>query len=161
MDENYNYSGLYVSVYPLGFTNDQEKPLTGTAPSEGNDHITLAYFGKRKANEMKNHNVKLINAANTWFMNKVATVEYAYVNSFELEVKGEMKTRHDVLYVIDENTSNMMDQFHSRVPQAFARKYPFHISQGYYWTAEEAEKQKNKAMEMCPFRVRLGAAYDD
>lgn len=169
---SYNYTGLYISVYPV--LNDENKtrppPLTGVSPSGGNDHITLMYFGKTMARKMKNRNIHHISEANNAFMNKFATVNRVMLNELENakhsevvdgEVVVTMKSRYDVLYCLDEKTSYKLDEFSRSVMKSFSRNHPRHISHSYHWDREEAEQALNEAKKNVPFRVRMGATYDD
>lgn len=167
---NFEYSGVYLSVYPINIPEGKEKPLTGISPSGGNDHITIAYIGKENATtEMKDDICYVVNRANEQFMNEVATVTDVVLNSFQTKRKqlidGKLQvtqeTRHDILFVLDEKTSQRLEEFQQEILVAYPRKYSYHISKSYHWNLEDAEECYEQAREQIPFQVRLGATYDD
>ena len=173
-NKNYNYTGLFLSVYLADKSSmSMPLPLTGVAPSGGNDHITIAYFGESKANELKDYNKSLIATANEKFLNTTCTIDNVMLNSFKTKrkefVDGKVvvtqETRHDILYLVDSKTSTKLDEFRSTINEVSPRRYPFHISKEYYWdnqkTREEVEVRLAEVRNTLPIKIRIGAAYDD
>ena len=171
MCSSFEYSGFYISAYPIASSESKNGPsLTGVSPSGGNDHVTLSWFGKQKAREMKHDNKEIIAKINDKFMNRTVTIDDVKLNVLENAkykewINGELvvtrKTRYDILYILDEKTQNEMGAFKRDVLKEPPMKHDYHISFKYCWDMEDAQVQLEKGRSNIPIKIRLGAAYDD
>lgn len=149
-------SGIYLIVWDNQQTGIL-KPGKG-----GNPHITLAYTGKllaRKELLEISHSV----LDSDWLM-KTVTISHARVNTFFAEKVG--KDRHDVLLILDEKDKIQIEETRDKLLRTHPEQDKFsmhepHITEGIYWSREEAEEALTKLSSCLPLQVVVtGLTFD-